>query len=71
MDDAYFESLERYLNGDEGDVQPWDKTCNQCGTDGLHFEQLGSGKWWLFDRDGQIHKCPISAAGLEKLKGWV
>ena len=68
MDDAYFESLERYMNGEEGDSQPWDKTCRRCGTEGLHFEQLASGKWWLFEPDGSPHKCPISPEGQAKLR---
>jgi hypothetical protein len=32
-------------------------TCRICKTNGLHWVQLDSGKWWLAVEDGRMHKC--------------
>jgi len=33
-------------------------TCRHCQKDGLHWEQDDTGKWVLYDEDGDVHNCP-------------
>lgn len=60
MADAIVESgVEDYRYEYYHDKRPGAKrvTCKYCGKKGLHWEQLESGKWWLFSKGSVIHKC--------------
>lgn len=58
MGDAADDLFDRYvdfdLDGDE--IEPELKTCNRCGATGLHWDDP-SGKWLLFNRQLQLHRC--------------